>query len=121
MTLWEAIRQLKEGQEIRFLLDDVWVCIARLDWGSNGVPFLENCGGSDWLNREVRIIDLPRPVTLYDVLVEGAKRAGIIITCHTCPLAGSDCDPRIDCTGELAKALQSIALAAGFDLKKVVK
>lgn len=127
MTLHEAIVALKPGQAIEMNIPDMenhrlveWVrgesCPKVLVMMINRVD----------LDLEVRIIDLPKPQpTLYDVLVAGATKKGLSFDpdggpCSCC-LYSKDA-PRctsVSCPTALVDTLQDIALAAGFDLKKI--
>lgn len=63
-------------------------------------------------------------MTLYDVLVEAAKELNLEMNegdpCMVCAYSILTCT-ETDCQTAVIDTLQSIALAAGFDLKKVVK
>lgn len=96
MTLFEAIRQFHEGQEMRW---SMWGRSYKISWAWGAEkPAFPDTIASEEMFYEVTVVDLPRPVTLYDVLVECGKFDRVAID-----------------------SLQRSALAAGFDLKKVVK
>ena len=121
MTLFEAIRQMKEGQEIRLPVNHAGgeVVVARWGWAKHNPDVRYNILSEHW-DDEVELVDLLSPVTLYDVLVEGAIEMELDLQrgCGGCIDNGEkDCN----CSKAVIDTLQSIALAAGFDLKKVVK
>lgn len=130
MTLWEAIRQMKEGQEIVYVPETpdrqvfaIWA------YGEQRPEFPANFYHEVLWTIDVTIHDLPRPQTLYDVLVEGAKEKVLEIQleegCEDCIAWKNSGDSEkpleCNCSVALIDTLQSIALASGFDLKKVVK
>lgn len=115
MTLYEATRELKEGQAIEWDFQGRTLRIA--EWRHGEEPNIPAFGPLE-LTFTVRIIDLPKPQpTLYDVLVEGAGRIGVKIDCDNCKYT-SDCTG-VSCFTALIDTLCDIALAAGFDLKQI--
>ena len=136
MTLFEAIRQLKEGQYVNVIADVGCFCgVYAWEWGAAAPKCVLDEQSWGWIkgrhlpkiftDTNVIICDIPkddqpRTQTLYDVLVEGCNKKAIGIKCEDCQQGDpATCYPV--CGLALIDTLQSIALAQGFDLKKVVK
>lgn len=115
LTLFEAIRELKPGQEIHAMTDQGRSYpVLRWSHGDKGLTYLV---GSVDLQYIVYIIDLPKPQpTLYDVLVAGIPTSVLRRRCYECD--ESACSNEL-CNKQIVDTLQDIALKAGFDLKQI--
>lgn len=112
MTLFDAIRAIKPGQEARDNND--W--LIRWPFGSEKATF--NGAYMFDLGLPAYIIDLPRPKTLREVVVEIGGG-----TCRTCAWERQSCekDANKSCYNGHWLTLEKALAAAGVDLEQVVK
>lgn len=102
LTLFEAIRVLKPGQEIRWLSPNGAYLIAKWE---HGAPEPRSAGltiqGVNMLDLPVRIIDLPAPeMTPREGLEIACRKLDLDLPCDKC--GASDCG---NCSKEIARLL----------------
>lgn len=129
ITLFEAIRALKEGQNITGLKVSTtsYNSVGEFSESTYEIPYAIWEHGKDKpvlmvtyadLNNTVRIIDLPKPKTLREVVVEIGGGS-----CRTCAWERQSCEKDVNksCYNGHWLTLEKALASAGVDLEQFAK